>query len=250
MPLRSLLRLTVPGALALILLLPVTQASGSMPDTQRHELHGEIRAYLLEHPEIIAEAIEILRTRQAQQAENEQRTALQEHRADLLESGTDPVLGNPKGDVTIVSFSDYQCGYCKRMLEPLMDVLKKDRNVRIVFKELPVLGPMSTNAARTALAANMQGKYRAFYTAMMEHRGAVTEQTIRTAAKTAGLDMGRLDSDLKKKAVSTTLDKNMELAAALGIRGTPAFVIGDQVLPGAVDADTLVTAVKKARQAS
>lgn len=96
----------------------------------------------------------------------------------------------------------------------------------------------------------MQGKYRAFYTAMMEHRGAVTEQTIRTAAKTAGLDMGRLDSDLKKKAVSATLDRNMELAAALGIRGTPAFVIGDQVLPGAVDAGTLVTAVKKARQAS
>ncbi len=251
MPLYPFLRrlaLCLAGLIASGIALPTTTWSSSQID--RTELHREIRSYLLEHPEVITEAIDVLRARQAEQAETELRSVLEARRPELVASTADPVLGNAKGDVTIVSFSDYQCGYCKRMLKPLMEVLKQDPNVRIVFKELPVLGPMSTNAAEAALAAHMQGKYRSFYTAMMEHRGALTEAIIRDTAQKAGLDMKRLDRDIKQKSIAGTLEKNIALATALGIRGTPAFVVGDRILPGAVDTNTLMTAIKSAREAS
>ena len=207
----------------------------------------EIRSYLLEYPEVITEALEVLRGRRQAEVNRGIQKALTENAADLYAAPGDPVLGNPRGNVTVVVFSDYQCGYCKRAFPPLMRMVKDDGEVRVVLKELPILGSLSTLAAQYALAANMQGKYRAFYAEMMAHRQPVTRESLRQKAQSAGLNMARLDRDVADKSIAETLTTNKNVAAALGLQGTPAFVIGSQVLPGFLSYDTLREAIKKAR---
>lgn len=223
-------------------------AAEGLTDPQRNEVRDLVREYILGNPEIIAEAITVLRTRQMEQEQAAARAALAANADALVNADGDPVLGNPDGDVTLVEFFDYRCGYCKQVFGPVMDLVTSDGNIRLVMKEFPVLGPQSVLAARWSMAANLQDRYKPFHTSLMTHRGDINEAVLRRYAKDAGMDVDQAAKDAHSPAVEDVLRNTMKLAAQLGINGTPAFVIGDQLMPGAVDQDTLKQAVAKARQ--
>ncbi len=169
-------------------------------------------------------------------------------RDELLNDPASPVGGNPDGDVTLVEFFDYQCPYCKKVLPSIQALLAEDRNLRYVFKEFPILGKASVFAARAALAAHRQGKYLEFHMAVMPAKGKLTEARVMRLAKTAGLDTDRLRRDMADGTIDDSIRRNLELASALNVNGTPAFVIGDTVVPGAVDIDTLRSLIARERQ--
>ena len=215
--------------------------------TEDTSLQSEIRSYLLENPEIITEALEVLRARRHAEAQENIKKALVKNSSALYDSAGDPVLGNPYGDVTVVMFSDYQCGYCKQAFSPLMRMVENDKGLRVIMKELPILGQMSTLAARYGLGANVQGRYQDFYEEMMKHKGPVTRNLLRQKAQTSGLNMTRLDQDIMDKSIAETLTKNKKIAMELGLQGTPAFIIGSEIFPGALEYDTLKEAIRRAR---
>ncbi len=157
------------------------------------------------------------------------------------------MLGNPDGDVTIVEFFDYQCGYCKTMAGPMRDLVKTDGKVRWVLKEFPILGPESMVAARASLAAHRQGKYETFHFTLMGLRGRLSEAAIWQAAAEAGLDIARLRQDMADPAIEALINTNYQLAQALQIEGTPAFAIGGTLVPGAAPKEHLSELVRRAR---
>ena len=158
-----------------------------------------------------------------------------------------PVSGNPRGDATLVEFFDYQCGYCKRSLQPVKDLLESDGQLRIVWKEFPILGPVSRFAARAGMAAARQGRYLEYHVAVMGSRGKLTEDRVMAMAADAGLDVRRLRRDMQDPAIEDSLDETIRLARTLGINGMPAFVIGDTLFPGAVGGDRLKALIATAR---
>ena len=168
---------------------------------------------------------------------------------ELFKDPTSPVGGNPNGDVTIVEFFDYQCGYCKVVFPRIEKLLIDDSNLRFVFKEMPILGPNSVFAARAALAARKQGEkqYVAFHKVMMASRGSLNKASVFRFATDAGLDVERLKEDMKDDNINDMIRRNLKLADALSINGTPAFVIGDTIVRGAVDLLKLKSLVERAR---
>ena len=168
---------------------------------------------------------------------------------ELFKDPTSPVGGNPNGDVTIVEFFDYQCGYCKVVFPRIEKLLIDDSNLRFVFKEMPILGPNSVFAARAALAARMQGEkqYVAFHKVMMASRGSLNKASVFRFATDAGLDLERLKGDMEDDNINDMIRRNLKLADALSINGTPAFVIGDTIVRGAVDLLKLKILVERAR---
>jgi protein-disulfide isomerase len=209
------------------------------PALTREQVEQIVREYLVKHPEIIVEALETLEARQRQATQADQRNAVAAHQEQLYRDPDAPVAGNPAGDVTLVEFFDYRCPYCKQVAPALTQLLKEDTKLRLVFKELPILGPDSVVAARAALAAQAQGKYMAMHVALLRHRGSYDDAVIQKIAKDVGLDGARLKADMEKPEIAAMIDRNRSLARALSVTGTPAFVIGDQIVPGAADLDTL-----------
>ena len=208
---------------------------GPFTALQKNEIRNTVREYLLENPQVVVEVLETLQTEQ-QRSEGQRRQNAVTARADqLYKSRSDPSVGDPKASVTIVEFFDYQCPYCRRMAQQLAELNKEDPDLRIVYKEYPVFGPASTLAARAAVGAMRQGKYEEFHLALMGIRGAPSERSIFRVAKRIGLDAGRLRADMNSATPQRIFQRNRQLAAELGIRGTPAFVIGDQVIPGAIE---------------
>ncbi|QQS12851.1 MAG: DsbA family protein [Rhodospirillales bacterium] len=207
-----------------------------------------VREYLMANPEIIVEAVNELEKRQTASRDAAARKALTERKAELLEDPGSPVGGNPKGDVTIVEFFDYHCGYCKRAKPTVTGVVDADTKIRIVYKELPILTPNSRVAATAALAAAKQGKYAELHIAMMEARGDLTKERILKMAADLKIDATRLEKEMADPAIAKQLERNQALAVALGVNGTPAFVIGDKIIPGAVEAEVLREAVAAARK--
>ncbi|MCR9071983.1 MAG: DsbA family protein [Alphaproteobacteria bacterium] len=157
------------------------------------------------------------------------------------------MLGNPDGDVTIVEFFDYQCGYCKTMMKPLLDLVQEDGNIRLILKEFPILGPESETAAVASLAAQRQGKYEIFHTALLGLRGRLSTEAIWQVALEAGLDIETLKKDMADPVLQQHIRKSYQLAQALEIQGTPAFTIGNQIIPGAVSKEQLAELVAEAR---
>jgi protein-disulfide isomerase len=194
------------------------------------------------------EALQILQERQrAAEAENLERT-IAERSDEILNDPAAPVGGNPAGDVTLVEFFDYNCPYCRRVAPTVADLEAADPNLRIVYKEYPILGPGSQFAARAALASRKQGKYVPFHHALMQAREQVTDASVMAIARAVGLDPERLRADMQDPAIQAAIARNLQLADALGIDGTPSFVIGDRVVPGAVELRTLQGLVARARQ--
>jgi protein-disulfide isomerase len=243
-------------ALAAVLLLlaatalGVSAAAGADPtrEPSREAVERIIREYLLSHPEVLEEALGALQQRRAAAERQRQTEALKRHENELLRDPAAPVGGNPGGDATVVEFFDYRCGYCKTVAPVVRQLLQRDRQVRFVYKELPVLGPDSVVASRAALAAVAQGKYAALHDALLDAREPLSRPLVLKIAAQVGLDVGRLEKEMDAPETLALIRRNQELARAIGIKGTPAFVVGGQVVPGAVDLATLERLVEQARR--
>lgn len=224
--------LALPALGAIALPAPAA-AEQALNDAGREALRAEIRAYLLEHPEVVMEAIQELekRRRQAQAAaEAEVVAALKD---ELQDDGYSFVAGNPDGDVTIVEFLDYNCGYCKKAHEDVKALVRMDGNIRYVIKEFPVLGESSVLAARAAMAAMKQGAdYYEFHDALMSHRGKLDMKTVERLAKASKVDLAQMRADMQDPEIKGKLDRTYALARQLRIEGTPTFVIGDELVRG------------------
>ena len=213
-------------------------------------VEGVIRDYLLAHPEVMLDALQAAKEQQERQTEEHAQHMLEARHSEIFDDPASPVGGNPHGDVTMVEFFDYRCPYCKRVEPSIETMLKQDPGLRIVYKEFPILGPPSVFAARAALAATKQGKYDAFHRAMMATpgEGEITETVIVGVARSVGLDIEKMKADMRAPEVDTVLRRNFELAQALAINGTPGIIIGDEIMYGAADIDTLKRAVATARK--
>lgn len=210
-------------------------AAAQIAGKEKREIEDIVRQYILDNPEIIAEAITRLRARDRIAREDTQRRALKDNAARIYSNPLTPEMGNANGDVTVVEFFDYQCGFCKRVFPVFMKVIKSDQNLRVLMKELPVLGPVSRFAARASAASKMQGKFFEYHVALMELRGRLTEQRVIKTAGAVGLDVKQLVKDMADPAIDRYIEDTLELAQALGINGTPAFLFGDKMVPGAIE---------------
>lgn len=210
------------------------QAQALTPD-QADAVRKVVREYLMEHPEVIVDAMEALREKMNAQAETDAKKAVIAHKETLYNGKDDPVSGNPKGDVTVVEFFDYNCGYCKLVTEPMTEAVKTDGKVKVVYKEFPILGEDSMTAARVALAAKKQGKYDEVHRAFMKFRGKLDEKAIFRLAGEAGANVDQLKKEMMAPEIDVQIKKNIELAHALNIGSTPTFVVGDRILPGAME---------------
>lgn len=221
------------------------EATSNMP---KDEFERRVRDYLLAHPEVIAEAINRLEAKQREQEVNNARVILKSRANEVFHDPGSPVGGNPKGDATLVEFFDYNCPYCKKMAPVMIEAEKADPRLRIVYKEFPILGPGSLFAAKAALAADRQGKYVAFHRALSQVRGTIDEARVLDVARAAGLDVTRLKADVLDPKISAQIDKNLELARALNINGTPGFVVGETIFTGATDLKSTQTMIAAARK--
>lgn len=206
-----------------------------------------VRDYLHENPEVIIEALREYERREEEARQAEQAAAMQEYVSELNNDPASPDNGAVNADVTLIEFFDYQCGYCKQMFPALADLMESDRNLKVIFKELPILGPASTFASHAALASRKQGKYLEFHTAMMQLRGKLTETAVMDAAHEVGLDTTQLVADMRDPAIREHLDRNRQIAEAIGVTGTPAMVIGTTLVPGALDKSGLTRLIEKIR---
>jgi protein-disulfide isomerase len=215
---------------------------------QRRAIEGVVHDYLLQHPDLLIETLQKAEAKHKSDAGKAAKEALAARRGEIFDDPQTPVGGNPQGDVTLVEFFDYRRPYCKKVQPSVQKLRGEDPKLRIACKEFPILGPVSVAAARAALAARRQGKYEAFHNAMMAATGEIAEDTIFKVAGLVGLDLGRLKRDMAAPEIGAALKANLALADALGVGGTPTFVIGDQLVPGAVDLASLEELVAQARK--
>lgn len=207
-------------------------------ETQRTEIGKIVREYLIANPEVLVEVSAELERRRKQEQEGKTAKLLRDEKKSIFRSPHDFVLGNPDGDVTIVEYFDYNCGWCKRALDEVNALTAKDKNVRVVMKEFPIFGEDSTFAAKAALASMPQGKYWAFHTAMMKAKRVTTQNTM-DIAKSVGIDVAELKKEMAKPKYDQAIEENSRIAQALGMQGTPAFIVDDKVNFGYVPVDGL-----------
>jgi protein-disulfide isomerase len=202
-----------------------------------------IKNYIAAHPEIVQDALDALDKRQKEADAEKARLTIKDNNATLFNSPHEVVLGNPQGNVTMVEFFDYNCAFCKRALPDMMTLLSANPNLRFVLKEFPVLGDGSVEAAHVAVAARMQDptgkKYIEFHQKLLGGRGAADKARALAVAKEVGFDMPRIEKDMDSPEVKTTIEEDMKLADLLGVSGTPTYVVGDEVVVGAVGLDEL-----------
>jgi len=210
---------------------------------QKQEIEGIVKNYLLQHPEVMQDVMAELEKHQKAAEAEKNRAAVAENNATIFSSPHQVVLGNPQGNVTMVEFFDYNCGYCKHALSDMLTLLKTDPNLKFVLKEFPVLGEGSVEAAHVAVAARMQDvtgkKYIEFHQKLLGGRGPADKARALAAAKEVGFDMARIEKDMGSDEVKKTIDENLKLADLIGVNGTPSYVVGDEVVVGAVGLDAL-----------
>ena len=247
-------------ALFLVIALSVTQAtaqlkgkakktplSTSVQKPGRGELENLIRNYLLENPEVIRDALQALQVKEEQQRNLATAGNIKKFFTEIYADAESPVTGNSTGDISVVVFYDYFCGYCKKMLPELQTLIAKDKSVRVIYKELPIMGEQSLIAAKAALAASRQGKFEAFHNEMLASP-VVNDEKLKVIAAKLGLDYERLTRDMNDPAVAAAIQRSASLAAALNIEGTPAYLIGDEFIPGAIGSDALARIVAAQRE--
>ena len=217
-------------------------------DADRAEIESIIKDYLTtKHPEVVMQAAQEMQKREHATAETKSKEAVGTSKDRIFNDADTPVGGNPKGDITMVEFFDYQCGYCKMSEESVEKLLKEDKGIKFIYKDFPILGPMSVTAARAALASVNQGKYIKFHDALMTKKDHLTEDLIYQTAKDAGLDVDMLKKDMAGDKISKIVDDNLKLGSDIGVRGTPMFIIGEQVYPGALPLEQMKKAIADAR---
>ena len=246
------LRLLAPALFALAMLGAAAPASAdSFSDAQRTDIEAIIKSYLVTHPEVLEEAMTELSKRQAAAETQKHEASIAQNSDAIFNSPRQVVLGNKDGDVTFVEFFDYNCGYCKRAMDDMLSLMKGDPKLKVVLKEFPVLSQGSVEAAQVAVAVRMQDpsgkKYLDFHQKLLGGRGAADKARAMAVAKEAGADMAKLEKDLASAEVRATLEENMKLAESLGMNGTPSYVIGKQVVVGAVGAESLKEKIGIAR---
>lgn len=242
-----LARIVMPAVLLVPLAVPVS--AQSFPEAQQDEIRSIVRDYLLENPEIIAEALNMLESRQKQMAEAARTEAVANMQAQIFDSPNQIVLGNPDGDVTMVEFFDYNCGFCKRAHMDMMALVEADPNLRFVLKEFPVLGEGSVEAARVSIAVNdlAPEKFEEFHLQLLLGPGQANAAKAMRVATSLGIDGAALEAATKTDRAAETIQEVYMLADALGLTGTPSYVVGDQVLFGAVGEEQLRDSIKKVR---
>ena len=217
----------------------------------RGDIQQVIREYIVSHPEVLQEAMAEFEKRQTAAEADKARDAVKRNANAIFNSSRQVVAGNRQGDVSLVEFFDYNCPYCKQAQADLDTLMKSDDKLRVVFKEFPVLGPGSVEAAQVAVAVRMQDpsgeKYLAFRHALLGNRGQADKARALAVAREVGIDVDRLETDLASDEIKATLDENFKLAEQLGLNGTPSYVIGSDVVVGAVGLTTLKDKVKVAR---
>src|SRR5947209_2016437 len=230
---------------------PAFASAQSFSEPQRGEIEKIVRDYLLSHPEVLEEVSAELSKRQAAAETLKHEAAVTKNAQAIFNSPRGVVVGNKDGDVTFVEFFDYNCGYCKRAMADMLDLMKADPKLKVVLKEFPVLSQGSVEAAQVAVAVRMQDpsgkKYLDFHQKLLGGRGAADKARAMAAAKEAGLDMAKLEKDLSSPEVSATLEENLKLAEAMGMNGTPSYVIGKQIVIGAVGVESLKEKIGIAR---
>jgi protein-disulfide isomerase len=225
---------------------PATAAEFS--PQQKSEMEQIIRDYLLEHPELLEDMSRALEQKNKIAQDKATKEFLAANAKEVFRNGSDLVLGNPKGDVSVVEFYDYNCGWCKKGFPEIMSLVEADANLRVVLKEFPIFGEDSEYAARAAIASAKQGKAREMHVALFAHEGKVSKDIVDAAAKTLKLDMAKLEKDMTSEETSTIIARNQQLAQALAINGTPAFLVGDKLIPGFLPKEELTTTVNEVRQ--
>lgn len=220
----------------------------STVDQRTGEFERRVRDYLLANPRVLIESVQRLQKDQRTAETDEIGQIIAARSDDIFNDPDDPVGGNPNGDVSVVEFFDYNCPYCRRVAPVLAEIEKTDPNLRIVYKEWPILGPNSEFAALAALASHQQGKYFEFHKAMMLAGRLMSEGSVIEAAATVGLDVERLKVDMQAPELTSLIERNRELARALRITGTPSFVIGSEILRGAADAKVIRAMISNARE--
>jgi protein-disulfide isomerase len=234
-----------------VLGLPVTSHAQSFNDAQKSEIQKIIKEYLVANPELLEEMSAELQKRQAAAEAEKHRAAVQKNAEVIFNSPRGVIVGNRDGDVNFVEFFDYNCGYCKHAMADMLTLMKSDPKLRVVLKEFPVLGPSSVEAAQVAVAVRMQDpsgkKYLDFHQKLLNGRGQADKARAMAAAKEAGVDMARLEKDLTSPEINATLNENFKLAEEMGLNGTPSYVIGKDVVVGAVGAPGLAKKISEAR---
>ncbi|MCB1519649.1 MAG: DsbA family protein [Hyphomicrobiaceae bacterium] len=201
--------------------------------SQKSEIERIVKDYLVANPEVFLEIQQALEAKMEQAQSERMKAALAANADKLYRDPAAPIAGNPKGDVTIVEFFDYNCGYCKRGFSEIARLIDADPKVKFVFRELPILSKGSEEAARVALAARLQGKYWEFHSLMIEFKGQANEASAMKIAEKIGLDTAKLKKDMTSETVENEIKTVRELAQTLGINGTPHFLVGDRSIPGA-----------------
>ncbi len=232
-------------AVAAVLVPIAVQAEGLSEERIKELVLEAIR----ENPEIVLEAIQIIEQREQQRQAAAATNLLTQNREILENDPNAPVLGNPEGDVTVVEFFDYNCPYCRRAKPHIETLLEEDPNVRLVYREWPILGDGSVFAARAALAAREQGKYEEFHWALMGMSGRAEEASVIQVAEQIGLNIQQLRRDMAAPEIDAHIAVSMELSRALGFNGTPSFVIGDALVPGVIESDQMIRLAEEARAA-
>ena len=231
--------------LAALACLPWT-AREARADTER-EVSAVIEYLRQKDPEIVLQAVQAWWDEQEEYRQQQQVGRIAANWEALARAGGDPAIGPEDADAVLVEFFDYRCGFCKRVLDDVMALAAADGRLRIVFKEFPILGPESEYAARAALAVRNQGKYAAFHWALMGLRGALDQATVKQVAESVGVDVARMEQDMDAPEIAETIRRSYQLAEALNINGTPAFVVGNEIVRGAISAETLSALIAEAR---
>ena len=233
------MRILIAICIVLTTMVP-SLARADLDATDRATLNSIIEDFIRNNPEIVRDTLIALAARE--EAERKQ-TGL----AKVRDDQGDPVMGNANGTITLYEFSDYNCGYCKRVFEPIQQLVRDNPDVRLVIKEFPILSQSSLIAAKAAIAAEMQGKFGDYHIAMMTYRGQITDAVVMRMSAQAGVDIEQLKSDMESPKTMAIIQRTREAAAALEINGTPGLVVGDTVVPGAIGLDELTKLIAKER---
>ncbi|TKB93545.1 MAG: DsbA family protein [Nitrospira sp.] len=248
---RAMMKMTL-AALVLCAALLSSPAFGqsTAPTTDppwRQSVEQVIESYIRSHPEMIEQTLQALAAKRQEKEQASVKQAIVAHQSELLHDPASPVSGDLAGDVTVIEFFDYRCGFCKRAAGSVTQLQKDDARVRIVYKDFPILGDASVQVAKAALASRTQGRHQAFHEALLAAKGDLSKEHVLQIASDVGLDAKRLEVDMEEPEWLTIIERNRELANDLRVTGTPAFVVGNEVVPGAVDLPALKALVARAR---
>lgn len=240
-------RFVLPLMMAAIAL--PTAAKAEMTAEQKKEVEDLVKQYILEHGEVLIESVNKYQTRQEAEANKAAESKAAELLKSLKEEKNLALAGNPDGDVTVVEFFDYNCGYCKKAFTEIQSLVKDDKNVKVVLYDMPILGPSSHEISKWALASKKQNKYFEYHKALMSHNGEKTEEELKKIAKDAGLDADKLAKDKDDPAIEDEIKKHLAMAQELGIQGTPGFLINEKIFRGYIPYEQMQSSIKEIRAA-